>query len=173
MSDYSKTYAPWDETEVALLNQYQKDERFHPFTCGTNSKHPVLVATSDGWICEACGYTQNWAHTFMFSTGVEAAEKRIDWVFQNAFQRANDPALLDWMSLRFELKRLRAGKFTPDERRNHGTVEPLTISADDFETLALMGVTKDGRMRLGDGAADRVLALARRLVSEEKNGTVS
>ena len=24
-----------------------------------------LIATKDGWICPVCGYTQNWAHSFM------------------------------------------------------------------------------------------------------------
>lgn len=41
------------------------------------------------------------------------------------------------------------------------------FTADDFEQLALMGRTPDGRFVLGDGAAERVLAHARRMVSAE------
>jgi hypothetical protein len=43
--------------------------------------------------------------------------------------------------------------------------EPVTFDADEFEHLALMGVSKDGRYRLGDGAAERVLSHARKLVA--------
>ena len=24
-----------------------------------------LIATENGWLCPVCGYTQNWAHSFM------------------------------------------------------------------------------------------------------------
>jgi hypothetical protein len=27
-----------------------------------------LIATKDGWICPACDYKQNWAHSFMVET---------------------------------------------------------------------------------------------------------
>jgi hypothetical protein len=62
------------------LNAYQTRGRMHPFTCGrksTGPPHPsdsVLKATVAGWICpvEDCGYTQEWAHSFM-ADGTEVA----------------------------------------------------------------------------------------------------
>lgn len=58
-------FPPWTDEQVAALNAFQHDGRFHPFTCGNNSNHPVLVATPTGWICSACDYRQKWAHDFM------------------------------------------------------------------------------------------------------------
>lgn len=57
---------PWSPDQVAALNRYQKDGRFHPFTCGS-SGDDVLVATTDGWHCPTpgCTYQQHWAHAFM------------------------------------------------------------------------------------------------------------
>jgi hypothetical protein len=57
--------APWSKDQVDALNAYQATGAFHPFTCGTDSQHPVLVATLEGWRCRACGYEQNWCHAFM------------------------------------------------------------------------------------------------------------
>lgn len=57
-----RTYAPWTEEEVELLNQRQKQEHLHPYACCRCEG--VLVATSDGWICPKndCYYRQTWAH---------------------------------------------------------------------------------------------------------------
>jgi hypothetical protein len=42
----------------------------HPFTCGNGGHdHGVLIAKEDGWHCEKCEYTQNWAHGFMADWG--------------------------------------------------------------------------------------------------------
>jgi hypothetical protein len=73
--------APWSDTQVANLNTYQREGRFHPFTCGCDrsdeahkkyaEEHEeeagLLVATNEGWHCPVpgCDYTQNWAHEFM------------------------------------------------------------------------------------------------------------
>lgn len=58
---------PWTEEEIVMLNERQKDRRYHPFTCGgsrTDSAHldgeGVLVATCDGWKCPYCDYRQDW-----------------------------------------------------------------------------------------------------------------
>lgn len=69
--------APWTEAEVDSLNACQQNSRYHPFTCencrdnlgvtntdGTSNDR-LLVATKDGWICETCDYTQDWAHESM------------------------------------------------------------------------------------------------------------
>lgn len=60
-----RIHAPWTPEQVAALNSWQRTGYLHPFTCGKNSEHRVLVATPDGWMCEDCDYRQDWAHAFM------------------------------------------------------------------------------------------------------------
>lgn len=57
--------APFTDEQVAGLNAYQTESALHPFTCGNNSTHPVLVAAREGLHCTACTYTQQWAHAAM------------------------------------------------------------------------------------------------------------
>lgn len=58
--------APFTADQVASLNAYQVAGVCHPFTCGNDSGHHVLVAFFDeGWRCLDCDYTQNWAHAWM------------------------------------------------------------------------------------------------------------
>ncbi len=55
---------PWSEEQVTLLNQWQRDGRVHPYTCGQRDGHRgdgVLIAKRDGWHCTECDYTQDWA----------------------------------------------------------------------------------------------------------------
>lgn len=63
--------APWTSEQVAALNRYQTLGVMHPFTCPRRGQDEHysdnLVATENGWICQFCGYTQNWAHDFMLS----------------------------------------------------------------------------------------------------------
>jgi hypothetical protein len=65
----------WTDEQINNLNEYQECNWVHPFTCPNrgDGKHirnkrdlSVLTATKTGWICLCCGYTQNWAHDFMF-----------------------------------------------------------------------------------------------------------
>lgn len=51
------------EDQVASLNAYQDCGRWHPFTCPCGSG--ALKATVDGWVCDKCDYTQDWANDFM------------------------------------------------------------------------------------------------------------
>lgn len=60
--------------EILRLNEWQTKGEFHPFTCPNrgdgyhrmfNGDLGALVATTRGWICPWCSYTQIWAHTFM------------------------------------------------------------------------------------------------------------
>lgn len=51
--------------EVTNLNAFQNAGVMHPFTCGTEECRHDLVATTRGWICPYCDYTQDWAHDFM------------------------------------------------------------------------------------------------------------
>lgn len=67
----SKVLAPWTAEQVAALNRWQNCDWVHPFTCGSEVRDQehgaaVLVATPNGWICQFCTYTQDWAHDFMF-----------------------------------------------------------------------------------------------------------
>ena len=59
-------YAPWNDGQAIRLNEWQACEYAHPFTCGRHSHSVLLVATTGGWICPECDYTQDWAHDFMF-----------------------------------------------------------------------------------------------------------
>lgn len=49
--------------QVESLNGYQNCGRWHPFTCPCGAGS--LTATENGWICDSCDYTQDWAHQFM------------------------------------------------------------------------------------------------------------
>jgi hypothetical protein len=50
------------DDEVASLNGYQACGYWHPFTCECGED---LIATSTGWKCDHCPYTQTWAHSWM------------------------------------------------------------------------------------------------------------
>lgn len=57
---------PWSADQVAALNRWQHTDRVHPFTCPEHAApdhagHPVLRATTAGWVCDACDYRQDWA----------------------------------------------------------------------------------------------------------------
>lgn len=60
--------------EVVALNANQVNPRLHPFTCPNrgdgnhrelNGDLGALFATTRGWICPFCDYTQDWAHASM------------------------------------------------------------------------------------------------------------
>lgn len=60
--------SPWDSETVDRLNEWQQSGLVHPYTCGkrrTDEHHldgeGVLKATTDGWVCPFCDYTQDWA----------------------------------------------------------------------------------------------------------------
>lgn len=71
----SKIFAPFTEEQIEALNSWQRNGKFHPFTC-KNHRNISLTATADGWHCsvEKCSYAQNWAHDFMVS-GIYDHEK--------------------------------------------------------------------------------------------------
>lgn len=63
--------------QVGNLAFNQTQGPIHPFTCpnrgdGSHRKAygdlGALVATTRGWICPFCDYTQDWAHDFMANT---------------------------------------------------------------------------------------------------------
>ena len=58
----------WTKEQVVALNERQRDQMRHPYTCANRADHPffdgdygVLVATIYGWICPFCDYHQTWA----------------------------------------------------------------------------------------------------------------
>lgn len=72
MSGYwgGKVTAPFTPAQVDSLNSYQASGIFHEFTCGNDqcrglSDRRVLYAREDGWHCQSCDYTQDWAHGAM------------------------------------------------------------------------------------------------------------
>jgi hypothetical protein len=76
---------PWSEAQVAALNGYQVSGVFHPFTCPRRGDTPHtqvngdkggLRATAEGWVCESCDYTQDWAWAWMAD---EDAWRAMDW----------------------------------------------------------------------------------------------
>lgn len=54
--------SPWTADQVASLDAYQRDGRWHEYTCGDCGR--TLVPTAAGWTCTADDYTQRWAHEF-------------------------------------------------------------------------------------------------------------
>jgi len=70
-----KITAPFTEEQVKHLNAHQKKGEA-TFTCGnvlcyevieglTGRPSPKLIATTKGWVCPKCDYTQDWAWDFM------------------------------------------------------------------------------------------------------------
>ena len=81
-------WAPWTKTQVNNLNRWQTCGLVHPFTCGAcRDANPLpeptwtddedappeafvwndypMRATIDGWVCDTCESTQNWAFNDM------------------------------------------------------------------------------------------------------------
>jgi len=50
-------HAPFDDEQVEVMARYQKEGRFHPYTC---CNHQTMVMTHDGLKCPKCGVVQNW-----------------------------------------------------------------------------------------------------------------
>jgi hypothetical protein len=67
--------APWNEYDVQTLNLFQSSAILHPYTCGDelcrrSTMAAPLVAHPDGWRCQHCSYTQNWASSVMLDRGL-------------------------------------------------------------------------------------------------------
>jgi hypothetical protein len=52
----------FSDGQVEALNRQQHNHTFHPYTCGNDSRHQVLLATPEGWVCQDCDYRQGWAY---------------------------------------------------------------------------------------------------------------
>lgn len=62
-ADIERCTQPWTPEFCERLNDYQAAGEFHPYTCGNDSRHALLVATEAGWHCPDCDYRQYWALT--------------------------------------------------------------------------------------------------------------
>lgn len=65
----------WSEETCKALNRYQNLGIMHPYTCGNDSNHKVLVAKEDGWHCPDCDYRQTTASKFMIEIGNKTDEQ--------------------------------------------------------------------------------------------------
>lgn len=62
----ARVHVPFTDETVRRLNEHQKRGDRHPFTCGNEHEgNNVLTATTRGWVCPTCDYTQEWAHLTM------------------------------------------------------------------------------------------------------------
>lgn len=55
--------APWTDDQLESLYGFQRDGRWHEFTCPRCGS--TLIPRTNGWICWRDDYTQDWAHEFM------------------------------------------------------------------------------------------------------------
>lgn len=73
-----KALAPFTARQAVNLNDYQNSGVMHPFTCGNDTGHRLLVAAiDDGWYCLDCDYWQNWAHSWMADGSWRSADWRL------------------------------------------------------------------------------------------------
>lgn len=62
-------HAPWNVETVIALTCYQRLGYVHEYTC---YKDHVLEATTAGWVCKSCGYTQDWALDSTIAIGLHS-----------------------------------------------------------------------------------------------------
>lgn len=63
-----KVEAPWSPNQVTALNEFQKNDMFHPFT---SENGVVLTATTAGWVeTEGGPVVQTWAHDFVIDAAL-------------------------------------------------------------------------------------------------------
>ena len=83
--------APWTPKQVMTLNWNQAMGSTHPYTCANRDDHKtegILIATSNGWICRECGYTQDWCMYNM-------ATKQMNPPFEKVFRKHKIKDILD------------------------------------------------------------------------------
>ena len=74
----SKITAPFTSEQGQALADYQDHGTRPPLICGAihaTGRSPLLAPTHSGWICPdpACGYTQDWAWTYMATSAPGSA----------------------------------------------------------------------------------------------------
>lgn len=68
---------PWTDEQVQNLKSLQESSLVHPYTCSsaTHFEEQKLTPTNNGWVCDNCENTQNWAHDFSLNFNEQ------DWQF--------------------------------------------------------------------------------------------
>ncbi len=63
--------APYSQDEIDLVNWYQTDSPYHPYTCSWNHATATMQMTKDGLVCPSCKLVQNWVldSTFKLKDG--------------------------------------------------------------------------------------------------------
>lgn len=62
--DLEVTHTPFDDSQIRSINEFQKCEFAHPFTCGFCGN--TLVATATNMTCPYCNsWFQPWVYSFM------------------------------------------------------------------------------------------------------------
>ncbi|HMF68912.1 MAG TPA: hypothetical protein VK602_15045 [Phyllobacterium sp.] len=62
--------APFNASERDAINAFQRNERFHPFTCPSDKPEccgqaQPLFAVEAGMVCPCGAFLQDWVHDFM------------------------------------------------------------------------------------------------------------
>ena len=71
--DSNPIYAPFTDEQVRILNIWQNNEHWHPYTC---CNHENMIPTNEGLKCPICERIQNWVHDFSVD---EAAASYDPW----------------------------------------------------------------------------------------------
>lgn len=59
----NKSFAPWNDIDVRLINEYQVSDQYLPFIC--LSEHQ-LIARREGLICAQCvGFKVSWVYSWV------------------------------------------------------------------------------------------------------------
>lgn len=92
-----KWHTPFTHEQVAILNGYQTTAN-HEYTCGNDSTHRPLYATSYGWYCEDCSYIQNWAHATEDPYGIVGlrGQPLIDKMLASRWYAVEDDLIGGW-----------------------------------------------------------------------------
>lgn len=80
MSKYNpvgRSFAPWTTEEVTNLNRRQKCDILHEYSCKCGAP---LTATTMGWVCDSCNYTQKWCITIDKDFDEKMERKVLDYL---------------------------------------------------------------------------------------------
>lgn len=162
MVTMARVVRPWTHGQCDALNRFQRDGRFHPFTCGsgrgTDARHldgeGVLLATPNGWVCPYCDYRQDWAHSFMLESAPAAAPGLRERVLR---------AAVAWQEARHGLRH----QMLPDEAELNDAAHELAVAShvsggDYAELVAKVSAMRMARM-IGAHVSD---AMVRRAAEE-------
>lgn len=76
----AQVFAPWTDTQIQHLRDWQSAGCVPEFTCGRDHEgNRILEPDREGWYCPSpsCDYRQDWAHDFMTDGETLAASRRM------------------------------------------------------------------------------------------------